>query len=268
MGGPIVSDVTALAARVPDGASVAIFKDQAPVALARALVERAVQGLHVITVPTGGLAVDLMIGAGCVATVETSGVTLGEHGAAPAFARAVKSGDVRPLDATCPAIYAALQAGGKGIPFIPIRGVLGTDVLAHRHDWKVIDNPFQKDDPIVVLPALRPDFGLLHAVRADRQGNVWIGEEEGLRIIAHAAHRLLVTVEEVIDADLMADPISGAGTIPAFYVEAVAPAPGGCRPLPLRGCYAEDATAIRRYVARARDGRPVSTWLEPVAEAA
>lgn len=264
----VVLDLEALAARVPDGAGVALFKEQQPVALVRALAERGARDLHLLTVPTGGLAADLLIGAGCAPTIETSGVTFGEHGPAPAFVAAVKAGEVRPLDATCPAIYAALQAGEKGSPFAALRGVLGTDVLRHRADWKVIDNPFGEDDPVLVLPALRPDVALLHAARADRDGNVWTGPDEAVRLMARAAHRVLVTVEEVVETNLLADPLTAAGTLPGLYVEAVAEAPGGAWPLAMPDRYPEDTAAIRRYVERVRAGAPPSTWLEPGARAA
>lgn len=268
MAGVILGDLEALAARVPDGASVALFKEQQPVALVRALAARGVRDLHLLTVPTGGLAADLLIGAGCALAVETSGVTLGEHGPAPAFVAAVKAGTVRPIDATCPAIYAALQAGEKGQPFAPLRGVLGTDVLRHRADWKVIQNPFGEDDPVLVLPALRPDLALLHAAKADRHGNVWTGPDEAIRIVARAAHRVLATVEAVVEENLLADPLSAAGTLPSLYVEAVAEVPAGAWPLAMPDLYGEDGPAIRRYVERARSGAPASTWLEPAAAAA
>jgi glutaconate CoA-transferase subunit A len=268
MAGVTLGELQELAARVPDGASIALFKEQQPVALVRALIAGKVRDLHLVTVPTGGLAADLLIGAGCARTVETSGVTLGEHGPAPAFVAAVKAGEVRPLDATCPAIYAALQAGEKGQPFAPLRGVLGTDVLRHRSDWKVIQNPFGEDDPVLVLPALRPDVALLHAAKADRDGNVWTGPDEAIRLMARAAHRVLVTVEEVVETNLMADPLTASGTLPNLYVEAVAEAPGGAWPLAMPNLYAEDSAAIRRYVERARSGSPAATWLEPVAAAA
>lgn len=264
----VLGDARELAGRIADGASIAIFKEPQPVAAARALAERERRDLHVITVPTGGLAVDLLIGAGCVRTVETSGVTLGEHGPAPAFAAAVKSGAVRPLDATCPAIYSALQAGEKGIPFMPIRGVLGSDVLRYRTDWRVMDNPYVDHDPIVLVPALRPDVALIHALRADRFGNVWIGEEEALRLLARAAHRTLVTVEEIVDDDLAADPVTAAGIIPALYIEAVAPAPRGVWPLSLHGRYEEDVGAVRGYVNRARGPDGVLAWLAETSAAA
>ena len=56
------------------------------------------------------------------------------------------------VDATCPAIHAGLQASEKGIPFMPLRGILETDVLANRQDWQVADNPFGADDPLVSDP--------------------------------------------------------------------------------------------------------------------
>src|SRR3546814_18387327 len=84
----------------------------------------------------------MLLGAGCIATLETSAVTLGEYGTAHRFAAGLKRGAFRMLDATCPAVHAAIQAAGKGQPFAPLRGLLGTDLLKNRPDWKLIDNPF------------------------------------------------------------------------------------------------------------------------------
>jgi len=173
-----------LAARVPDGALLAIPKEEGGGAMAatRALIRRGVKNLHLVCVPVGGMQADLLIGAGSVAILECSGVSLGEFGPAPRFTQAVRSGAVTIRDATCQAIYSAVQAAEKGAPFIAIRGLIGSDVLAHRPDWKVIDNPFGQDtsnqtDPIVLLPAIRPDVALFHAPMADRDGNVWIGRQ-------------------------------------------------------------------------------------------
>src|SRR3546814_16984717 len=92
----------------------------------------------------------MLLGAGCIATLETSAVTLGEYGTAHRFAAGLKRGAFRMLDATCPAVHAAIQAAGKGQPFAPLRGLLGTDLLKNRPDWKLIDNPFAAGaDPIV-----------------------------------------------------------------------------------------------------------------------
>src|SRR5206468_465519 len=160
-------------------------------------------------------------------TVETSAVTLGEFGSAPRFAAALQEKQVRVIDATCPAIHAALQAAQKGIPFIPLRGLIGTDVLANHPDWKVIDNPFQAGDPIDLLSAIRPDIALFHAPLADRNGNVFIGRWRELLTLAHAARRTLVTVEEISERDLMEDPELSPGVIPALYITSIAQARHG-----------------------------------------
>ena len=89
-----------------------------------------------------GLVTDLLIGAGCVHEVQSSAVSLGEAGTAPCFVRALAAGSIVMRDATCPAIHTMLQAAEKGVPFMPLRGVLGSDLLALRPDWRVIDNPF------------------------------------------------------------------------------------------------------------------------------
>src|SRR5690606_39769386 len=130
--------------------------------------------------PYSTLQADLLIGAGCVASIEAAAVTLGEVGLAPRFTAAVEAGTVLMRDSTCPALHAALQATEKGVPFMPLRGLLGSDILAHRPDWTVIDNPFGTDDPIVLLPAAQPDVALLHAPMADREGNAWIGRRREL----------------------------------------------------------------------------------------
>lgn len=256
-------DIIKLIERIGDGASIAVPSENAGVAMAatRELVRRRVRNLHVICVPVGGLQPDILIGAGCVASIETSAVTLGEFGTAPRFSAAVRAGSLRVLDATCPAIHAALQAGEKGLPFIPLRGLLGSDLVAHRADWKVIDNPFQAGDPIVLLPAIRPDFALFHAPVADRFGNVFIGRWRELLTMAHAAHRTLVTVERMVDSNLMDDPMRAPGVIPAIYVEGIAEAPAGAWPLRFGDEYPLDEAALARYVAAARSDAEFAQWL-------
>src|SRR5262249_33427712 len=117
---------------------------------------------------------DLLIGAGCVESIEAAGVSLGEFGSAPRFVAAVRAGAILVKDSTCPALHAALQASEKGVPFMALRGLLGSDLVKHRPDWRVIDNPFANHDPIVLLPAIKPDVALFHAPIADADGNVWI----------------------------------------------------------------------------------------------
>lgn len=260
----VVETLDELVARVPNGASVAVPPDYSGCAMAavRALVRRGVRDLELVCVPQAGFQADLLIGAGCVAAIETSAVTLGEHGQAPRFREAVSSGAVAIRDSTCPAIHAGLQAAEKGVPFMPLRGILGSDVEAHRDDWRVIDNPFAEGDPILLLPAIRPDVSLFHAALADTHGNVWIGVRRELLTMAHASAATLVTVEELTEDDLLADERTAAGTIPSLYVTAVAQAPEGAWPVGLHGRYAADDPHLRLYAELARTAEGFARYLD------
>lgn len=263
-----ICSLEALAATVPDGALLAVPKDSSgvPMAATRELVRRGVRDLHLLCVPIGGIQADILIGADCVRTLETSGLTLGEYGTGPRFVAALKAGALRMIDSTCPAVYAALQAGEKGLPFIPLRGLLGTDLLANRDDWKAIDNPFAPGDPVVVLKAIRPDCALFHASLADRFGNVFVGRERELMIMAHASRRTLVTVEQITDESLVEDRARAGAVIPSIYVERVALAPRGAWPVGLVDHYPQDGQEIARYATAARTAEGfasyLSTWLD------
>ncbi len=255
--------VDALAAAIPDGSLIAVPPDHVGVAMAatRALIRRGARGLRLLCVPTSGLQADLLIGAGVVTEIETAGVTLGETGAAPRFAAAARAGALALRDATCPAIHAGLQAAEKGIPFMPLRGILGSDLVGARPDWRVIDNPYGNADPILLLPALTPDIALFHAPLADRAGNVRIGRRRELVTMAHAARRSLVTVERIGEEDLMASEASASGTLSSLYVEAVAEAPRGAWPLGLAEHYPADLDHLADYAAAAASETGFAAYL-------
>jgi glutaconate CoA-transferase subunit A len=256
-------------APIKDGCVLAVPRESSgvPMAATRALIRRGIKRLHLIALPTSSLQADLLIGAGCVETLETSAVSLGEFGAAPRFTAAILAGAIRMRDATCPALHAAFQASEKGVPFMPLRGLLGTDVLKNRPDWKVLDNPFEdhssgETDPIVLLPAIRPDVALFHAPLADRDGNVWIGRQRELVTMAHASQTTVVTVERLHDGNLLEDKTLAAGTLPGFYVEQIAVVERGCWPLPLPEHYAWDAEHLKEYVKLAATEEGFGKYLE------
>jgi glutaconate CoA-transferase subunit A len=254
-----------LVAHIPDGCLLAVPKPDGGAAMAatRALIRRGAKNLYLYCLPAGGFQADLLVGAGCVATIECSGVTLGEAaGAGPRFRAAVESGAIRIKDATCQALYTAIQAAEKGMPFAPIRGLIGSDVLKYRDDWKTIQNPYAAEpDPIVVLPAVRPDLALFHARLGDKHGNVWVGNARECVQLAHAARTTLVTVEAVLDGNLMAEERYLAGTIPPLYLGAVALAPRGAWPLGLPGYYGVDTEHLQAYAAAARTERGFADYL-------
>ena len=157
------------------------------------------------------------------------------------------------VDATCPAIHTALQAAEKGVPFMPLRGVLGSDLVAHRPDWRTMQNPFSdQPDEILLVPALQPDIAAFHAVMADEAGNVWVGRRRELATIAHASKRALVTVERVVPGNLLEDERLAPGTIAATYIDSVAVAERGAWPIALLDEYEADPAHIAHYARAAR----------------
>ncbi len=264
------TDLDALAARVADGDVIALpfpFSadfSAAAMALTRRLIVRGARGLQLVGVPALGYQADLLIGAGCVATVQSGSVLMYEYGPAPRFVAAQKSGAIHVKDSTCPAIHAALVAGEKGLPFMPVRGLIGSDVLRHRSaedGWRVIDNPFADNDPIVLVPALRPDVVMFHAPLADRQGNVWIGRRSELITMAKAAHTVLVTVEKVVDDDLAADALHAPALVPNVLVTALAHVPNGSWPQDCGAAHPEDVAHLTEYARLAKTDEGFAAYL-------
>jgi glutaconate CoA-transferase subunit A len=249
---------------ITDGCTLLVARETAGVAMAatRALVRRGVKGLTLVTLPTSSLQADMLIGAGCIATLETSAVSLNEHGPAPRFSAAAIAGTLRIKDATCPALHAAVQAAERGVPFMPLRGVIGSDLVARRPDWKIVPNPFGEDDPILLLPAIHADVALFHAPMADRAGNVWIGRQRELTTMAHAAKKTVVTVEKMVEENLFDDPVTAAGALAGFYIESIAVAERGAWPLPLPDHYAADDAHLAEYARLAATPEGFAAYLD------
>jgi glutaconate CoA-transferase, subunit A len=254
-----------LARRIPDGALLALPPDYSMPAMAvvRALIVQKRKNLRLLGVPVLGMCADLLIGAGCVCEVHSSAVSLGEAGLAPRFSEAVEENLVKVVDATCPAVHTALQATEKGVPYMPLRGVLGSDLVNNRPDWQVAQNPFAKEeDPILLVPALAPDIALFHARWADEAGNVWVGRRRELATIAHAARQTLVSYEELKPGDMLEDEILAPGVISATYIAAVAPAKRGAWPLGIAGVYDIDDAHLAHYAKEAKTRAGFERYLD------
>jgi glutaconate CoA-transferase subunit A len=261
----VFEDLDGLAGRIDDGALVALSPDYSwvPMALVRTLIRRKAKDLSLLTVPIGGMAADMLIGAGVVGKLEAAAVSLGEAGPAPRFTDAVESGTLSVRDSTCPAIHTALQASEKGVPFTPLGGLIGSDLVKNRDDWKVVDDPLGTGGgPVVLLPAIKPDVALFHSPRADTQGNVWVGRRRELMTMAHASATSLITVEAIEDKDFLDDDDTAAGTLPAMYVGAIARAENGAWPQALSGHYERDMEHIRAYASQAKTADGFQAYLD------
>ena len=249
-----------IAALIADGALLALPPDYSLVSMevVRALIRRKARNLRLLGVPILGMSADLLIGAGCVAEVETSAVSLGEAGLAPRFTEAALRNEIVVRDATCPAIHTALQAAEKGVPYMPIGGIVGSDLVKQRADWRV-------EGDLVLVPALRPDVALFHARWADAAGNVWVGRRRELATVAHASRLTYVTYEEKREGDMLEDELLAPGVISSVYISQTAHAPRGAWPLGVPGVYGPDDTHLSQYAkaARTREGfqRYVDEWI-------
>ena len=165
-------------------------------------------------------------------------------------------------DATCPAIHTMLQAAEKGVPFMPLRGLIGSDILANRPDWRLVDNPFADGgDPIVLLPAKSPDIAAIHGVMADAEGNVWVGRRRELATLAHASKRVLATVERLVPGNMLEDERLAPGCINATYIDSIAVAHHGAWPVALLDEYGFDAAHVAEYARLAKTAEGFAEYL-------
>ncbi len=157
------------------------------------------------------------------------------------------------------AMASAYAAGASGLPFAPLRGYLGSDLAKYNPNVKWIDCPFT-GERLAAVPALRPDVAVVHAQKADKQGNVLLWGIVGVQKEAVlAAKRSIVTVEEIVD-DLNAPP--NAVVLPTWVVSAVACVPRGAAPSYAHGYYARDNAFYQRWDGIARDRDVFLKWMQ------
>lgn len=147
----------------------------------------------------------------------------------------------------------ALQAGASGIPFAPVPGLIGSDLMRVRPDFREITDPYDPAMRVAVVPAITPDVAIVHALRASRDGTLVIPTAGDAHLLIQASRFVIATAEEIGDA-----PPEQIGTderiIPDIYVDAIAPAPFGAHPMRCGGLYGDDAAQLGEYVDAARDG--------------
>ncbi len=259
----ILSLREALAAHVRDGQTLALegFTHLIPFAAGHELIRQRRKDLHLIRM-TPDLIYDQLIGAGCASALTFSWGGNPGVGSLHRLRDAVENQWPRPLKLTehsHAAMAAAFVAGASNLPFGLLKGYLGTDLPAHNPNIRSIACPYT-GEVIATVPAIRPDVTILHAQRADRQGNVLIrGIVGAMKEAGMAASKLLVTVEEIVD-DLEA-PMNTL-VFPHWIVTAVACVPGGAYPSYAQGYYARDNAFYQAWDDIARDRAGFTAWID------
>ncbi len=249
--------VKEIAKEVKDNCLLGIPADYSgvPMSVTIEIIKNNTKGLRLYCLPLTTIQGDMLIGAGCVSEIETAAVTLGEYGQAPRFQDAVENSKIKIKDSTCPALHAQLQATEKSVPFMPLRGILGSDLYKNRNDWSVINNPMNSktnDEKIVILPAVQLDILIFHASKADINGNVQIGRRRELATLAHASKKVFVTVEEIVDEDFFDCELKAAATLSSLYVDGISLARNGAWPCGLTNCYEIDSNEMSKYAKSAK----------------
>ncbi len=112
------------------------------------------------------------------------------------------------------------------------------------------------------MPAVRPDVALFHAAKADVHGNVWLGLRRETMLMAHASAATYVTAEEVVEDDLVANPLTAPGTLPGLYVTGIAPAKNGAWPLGVPYVYERDDAHLAKYAEMAKTKEGFNTYID------
>ena len=228
-----------------------------PMALTHEIVRQGVDGLTIMGCNLS-IAMDILVGAGLVVRTESGTGNLERFGATFRWRHAIESGVLQHRDYSHLGMVSRFLAGEMGLPFMPTKSMLGSDILnkhADGHDgYVLIDNPWGEHEPVALLPAARPDVAIIHAQKADELGNVTI---EGFTAhdveMVRAAKAAIVSCEEVVSSEeTRRHPELTA--IPYLYVSAVVEQPFGSHPSSVYRCYDFDSEHITYYQTCAREG--------------
>jgi glutaconate CoA-transferase subunit A len=221
-----------------------------PMAFVRALVSRYLetglpQGLTLLAF-TAGLESDILVGSGMIARTRTCYFGLEIFGLAPMFTYLANRGEIEIIEETEASLAFGLRAQMAGVNFMPGRGWLGTDLPKLRPDVRTITDPYS-GEKLMAFPAIKPDVAIIHALRADPEGNAQIGDNRGVdEELALTADSVIVTAEEVVPELQKAD-------IPAPWVDAVTHTPSGSAPTSCHPLYPLDGEAILAYTEQVSD---------------
>ena len=255
------------AALVPDGARLALggfAVYQHPMAFARELVRQKRRGLTLVGAVNGNEA-DMLAGAGCLARIETSYVGLEKYGLAPAFRRAAEAGALEVVDYPELLAWDRFRASEANLTFLQASFLGGTDIAARNPAIRPFDCPLTGRRLWAVPPA-DPDVVAVHALAADRHGNVLYPERrllpQSLDItLSRSCDTVIVTVERLVDnAEIRRN--AHLNEIPSYRVTAVVEAPWGAHPCPVLGFSRIDDRAFRDHARAAASADTFAAWLD------
>jgi glutaconate CoA-transferase subunit A len=262
MDSKVVSMKEAIAAHVRDGDTVVIegFTHLICFAAGHEIIRQRRRDLTLARL-TPDLVFDQMIGAGCARKLVFSWAGNPGAGSLHAFRRAVESGALEIEEYSHFGMVARLAAGAARLPFGVLRNYMGSDLPAANPRIRTVTCPYTGES-LATVPALHPDVTIVHAQRADRQGNAQVWGLMGVqKEAAFASRKVVVVVEELVDeAVIRADP--NRTLIPGLIVDAVVVEPWGCHPSYAQGHYDRDNDFYVDWEAISKDPKKLQGYLD------
>lgn len=254
----------AVAETVRDGDTVAMegFTHLIPYAAGHEVIRQGRRDLTLIRM-TPDILYDQMIGMGCAANLKFSWGGNPGVGSLHRMRDAVENAWPRPLDLeehSHAAMANAYEAGAANLPFAAFRGYVGADLPKVNPNIRSVTCPFT-GEVLAAVPAIRPDVAIIHALRADREGNVMLEGIVGVQKEAVlAAKRSIVTVEEIVDD--FGPRNANAVILPSWTVGAIVAVPGGAFPSYAHGCYKRNNAFYIAWDPIARERDTFLAWMK------
>jgi len=231
---------------------------RAPMSLMRELIRQGFKELRVAG--QGVLELDILLATGRVRALDITYIGMEVYGTSQPLRREVEAGRIKTVEWSNGGITWRFKATAMGVPFIPVRAMLGTDTLKYS-SAKVVRCPFT-GQKVALLPALILDVGLIHVHRADKHGNAQI---DGISGFAHelsrASKRLIISAEEIVSTDEIRQHPDRT-TIPYYLVDAVVHAPFGSHPGEMVYYYERDEPRIKEWVAASGTQEGAGAYLD------
>src|SRR5947207_4808021 len=253
---------SAISSLVPDGASVAMglqMEQMIPFAAGHEIMRQRKKDLRLIG-PISDILFDQIVGADCVRDVVAAWVGNVMMGSAYNFRRAVENEEIKVFNMTNFSVALGLQAGAMGVPFLPTRTAMGSDVPKGNHFYYQIISPFEPKETLMAVRAIQPDVTIVHVQRADKNGNAHCWGNFGVMIEGvRAAKRVVLCAEEIVPEEMIAsDP--NRTVIPGFLVSAVVYCPYGAHPSPVQGYYKRDDAFFQQYHQETKTPADFERW--------
>lgn len=229
--------------------------NRAPMAMLRGIVEAGRRGLGAVKT-AGAMDIDLLCLADSVRSVDAGFVSYEtQWGLANFYRKAVQEGRVRANEHACYTVICALRAASCGAPFLPVRGLVDSQLIETCGYFARVPDPFTGEE-VTVVRAIRPDVAVVHVSACDEEGNAVIeGPYYDDIVMTRAARRVILTTERLHRGRGRAFPARQA-CIPGFLVDAVVPVSGGAWPCACYGAYRQDDEEIGRFRSLDAQGLP------------